>query len=176
MFNKLIVCDCFLEIACHCLGFSANFGQFKKMCLMHFDNKNGSNSAFVIMNACEQFTHQSPFYVTYMGCCKDFVDFQIDLFNETSSFCLRSIDCENTNEQQQDVNFDYEGDMYLIDYNDVDSDVFDSSSDDDVYVKLVKGHAFSSSLCFTQMRPLCRFSSCCQEVFLMYFVGKLLNI
>ena len=87
-----------------------------------------------------------------MACCKDFVDFQIDLFIKTSSFRLRSIDCENTN-KQQDVNFDYEEDMYLSDYNDIDSDVFDSSSDDDGNVELVRGHAFSSSLLHTNEIP-----------------------
>ena len=107
-----------------------------------------------------------------MACCKNFVDFQDDLFNETSSFRLRSIDCENTKGQQQD----YEEDMHLSDYNDIDSDVFDSSSDDDNNVELVKGHAFSSSLCFTQMRSLHRFCACYQEVFLIYFVSKLHNI
>ena len=81
MLKKLIVCDYFLEIACHCLNMNANFGQFKGMCLMHFDKMNGSNSP--------------SFHVTHIGCCKDFVDFQIDLFNKTS-FQQRSIDCENT--------------------------------------------------------------------------------
>ena len=55
MFKKFIVCDCFLEIVCYCLNFNANFGQFKRMCLMHFDKKNGSNCVFVIMNTLEQF-------------------------------------------------------------------------------------------------------------------------
>ena len=87
-----------------------------------------------------------------MACCKDFVNFQIDLFIKTSSFRLRSIDCGNTN-KQQDVNFDFEEDMYLSDYNDIDSDVFDSCSDDDDNVKLVKGHAFSSSLLYTNEIP-----------------------
>ena len=58
MLKKLIVCDYFLEIACHCLNMNANFGQFKGMCLMHFDKMNGSNSVFVIMNASEQTAQQ----------------------------------------------------------------------------------------------------------------------
>ena len=58
MFKKLIVCDYFLEIACHCFNMNANFGQFKGMCLMHFDKMNGSNSVFVIMNASEQTAQQ----------------------------------------------------------------------------------------------------------------------
>ena len=71
MFKKFIVCECFLGIACHCLN-------------MHFDKKNGNNSVFVIMNASEQIMQQSPFHVTYIVRCKDFVDFKIDLFKETS--------------------------------------------------------------------------------------------
>ena len=50
MFKKFIVCDCFLEIACHCLNIDANFGQFKRMCLKHFDKRNGSNGIFGILN------------------------------------------------------------------------------------------------------------------------------
>ena len=53
MFKKIIVCDCFLEIACHYLNRNANFGQFKGVCLEHFDKNNGSNSVFVIMNGSE---------------------------------------------------------------------------------------------------------------------------
>ena len=30
MFKKFIVCDCFLEIAYHCLSMNANFGEFKE--------------------------------------------------------------------------------------------------------------------------------------------------
>ena len=43
MFKKLIMCDCCLEIAGHCLNTNANFGQFKGMCFKYFD-KNDSNS------------------------------------------------------------------------------------------------------------------------------------
>ena len=95
MFKKLIVCDCFQEIASHCSNTHTNFGQFKGMCLNHFD-KNGSNSAIVIMNDSEHIMEQSPFHVTYIACCKDFVDFQIDLFIKTDSFELISVDCDWT--------------------------------------------------------------------------------
>ena len=137
------------------------------MCL---SKKNGSNSVFVIMNASEQITQQSPFHMTCIACCKDFLDFQINLFNETS-FQLRSIDCKNTNEQQQDVDFDYEEIMHLARDHGIDSDRFDSEDDDNI--ELVKRHAFSCSLCFTQLRSIRRFYACGQEVFLTYFVGKL---
>ena len=140
------------------------------MCFMHFDKKNGSNSIFAIMNTSEQIMQQSPFHATYIAFCKDFTDFQIDLFNETS-FRLRSIDSENTNRQQQDVDFDYKEIMYLARDHDVGSCVFHSEDDDNI--ELVKGHTFSSFPCFTQMRSLHRFCACCEEVFLMYFVSKL---
>ena len=168
MFKKFNVCDYFLEIACYCLSIDVDFAQFKRMCIFHFGKRNGSNSIFVILKT-SQFMRQSLFHVTYVACCKDIVDLQIDLFNETSSR-LRSIGCENTSKQHQDVDFNYEEDTYLSDY-DVDSDVFDRGDDDNV--ELVRGHAFSYSLFYTQMRSFRRFCVCCQEVFLMYFVSKL---
>ena len=81
------------------------------------------------------------------------------------------MNCENTNKQQEDIDFEYEEIMDLARNHDVDSNAFNSSDDENV--KLVKGHAFSSSLCFTQMRSLRKFCTCCQEVFQMYFVSKL---
>ena len=39
MFKKFKVCDCFMEIACYCLNISATFTHFRKMCLIHFDNR-----------------------------------------------------------------------------------------------------------------------------------------
>ena len=175
MFKKLFVCDCFLEIACYCLNMNTNFGQLKGMCLKHFDKENGSNSVFVIMNASEHIVQQIPFHVTYMACCKNFVDFQIELFIKTDSFELTSINCDWTREYQiqvdSDDDFVFREDMYLND-----SDNMFDSSDDDENVKLVKDYVFSSSLCFTQMRTLHRFCIRCQDVFLMYFVSKLLTI
>ena len=172
MFKKFIVCDCFLEIACSCLNKNADFGQFKGMCLKHFDKKNGSNSVFAIMNASEHIVQRSLFNVTYIACCKDFVDFQIELFIKTDSFELISIDCDWTREYQiqvdRDDDFAYRENMYL---NDSD-DLFDSS-DGDKNVKLVKDCVFSSSLCFTQMRTLRMFCIHCQDVLLMNFVSKL---
>ena len=62
---------------------------------MHFDERNGSNGIFGILNT-SQFMHQSPFHVSYVACCKDFVYFQIELFIETDSFELTFIDCDWT--------------------------------------------------------------------------------
>ena len=98
---------------------------------MHFDKKNDSN-VFVIINPWEHITQQSSFHTTYVACCKNFVNFQFELFIETDSFKLRSIDCNWTREyqiQDDDDRVDYVyRDMYLSDSD----DMFDSSDDDNV--------------------------------------------
>ena len=133
---------------------------------MHFDKRNGSNGISGILNILQS-NRQSPFHVCYVACCKDFVDFQIELFIETDSYKLKSIDCDWTREYQiqdddDDVDFVYR-DMYLSESD----NMFDSSDDNNV--ELVKKYAYSSSPCFTQMRSFRRFCVCCRDVFLMYF-------
>lgn len=111
------------------LATDASFGQFKKLCLMLLNRKNG-NSVFDTMNVSQVILQESPFHLTFVGCCKKFVDFQIELFNATS-FQLRSVNCEITREmeqEQQDVDFDYEEEFYLSDY-DTDNDSSNDSSD-----------------------------------------------
>ena len=54
---------------------------------MHFDKRNGSNGIFGILNT-SQFMCQSSFHVSYVAACKDFVDFQIELFIKTDLFEL----------------------------------------------------------------------------------------
>ena len=83
--------------------FNADLDQFRKMCLMHFDKQSRCDDVFFIKNT-PQFSTQSPFHVSYAACCKDFVDFQIDLFIETDLFPLRSVDCGNSwGRQQEDI-------------------------------------------------------------------------
>ena len=48
------------------------------------------------MNDSEHIMEQSPFHVTYIACCKDFVDFQIELFIKTDSLEPISVDCDWT--------------------------------------------------------------------------------
>ena len=102
------------------------------------------------MNASEHMVQQSPFHVTYITSCKDFVDFQIELFIKTDLFELTLIDCDWTWEYQIEVDSDddlvYREDLYL---NDIDN-MFDSSDDENA--KLAKDYAFHSSIYFTQMR------------------------
>lgn len=59
------------------------------------------------------FTHKSPFHTTYIACCKDFVDFQIELFIETDSFGMTSIDCDGTREYQIQDNGDYDNNVVI---------------------------------------------------------------
>ena len=119
---------------------------------------------YVIMNASEHIVQQIPFHITYRACCKDFVDFQIELFIKTNSFELASIDCDWTREYQIQVHSDddslYREDMYLND-----SDNMFDSSDENENVKLVKDYAFSSSLCLRQKKTLRRFCIHFQDVF-----------
>ena len=114
---------------------------------------------------------QSAYHVYYAACCKDFVHFQIDLFIKTDSFLLRSTNCRNSwVRQQQDVDFDYKSMCWS---NSDNSDVFDSSDDNNV--ELLKSHAFSFSPCYTKMKSnlvFDRFCACCQQVSLIYIIRK----
>ena len=100
MFKKFKVCDCFLDIACYCLDINADFAQFQKEC----GRLNGEwNDIFIIKSPT-----RIPFtsiQVTYIGCCKKFVDFKIDLFVKAEPFPLRTIDC-NYSWTRADADFD----------------------------------------------------------------------
>ena len=82
------MCDCFLDIVCYRLDVNADFVQFQKECLRL---KVGWNDVFLIKNPSG--TPTNLIQVTYLACCKNFVDFQIDLSVKTESFPLRTIDC-----------------------------------------------------------------------------------
>ena len=89
MYKKFKVCDCFLDIACYCLDINADFDQFQKECVRL---KGGWNGIFVMKKS----TIYDAFrlnQVTYIACCKKFVDFQIDFFVKTELFSLRTINC-----------------------------------------------------------------------------------
>ena len=88
MFKKFKVCDCFLDIACSCLGKNADFAQFRKDCvkLKSWNDTSIIKNSFRTSDVC-------LFHVTYVASCKNFVDFQIDLFVKTDSFPLRTVDC-----------------------------------------------------------------------------------
>ena len=82
------MCDCFLDIACYCLEKNADFAQFCKECVKLID----WNDIFVMKDS-RKTSDVSQFQVTYIACCKKFVDFQIDLFVKTESLPLKAIDC-----------------------------------------------------------------------------------
>ena len=75
------MCDCFLDVACYFLEKNTDLGQVRKDCV----KLKRWNDIFVI-KISSQTSDVSPFYVTYIACCKKFVDFQIDLFVKTDSF------------------------------------------------------------------------------------------
>ena len=83
MFKKFKVCASFLDIACYCLENNTDFAQFCKECM----KLKSWNDIFVIKQS-RQTSDVSSFYVTYIACCKKFVDFQTDLFIERESFPL----------------------------------------------------------------------------------------
>ena len=90
MFKMYKVCDCFLEVACHCWYTNADFDSFQKMCKEKFekDNSNRDNHLFCILKA--ELCVPRP---TYTTCCSNFVDFQISLFKVTDLFPLVAVAC-----------------------------------------------------------------------------------
>ena len=168
MFKKLKECYCYLDIACYCLDIDADFDQFQKECLKL---NGGWNDIFVIKNPT-----RTPFrsiQLSYIACCKKFVNFQIDLFVKTESFPLRTIDCRYR-WTRADVGFDYEDDNFIeIYYNSYDNDSNDSDDNDN---NKQQTNPFASSACYTEMRSNLmfeRFCLTCQDVFLVYFTRKL---
>ena len=97
---------------------STEFALFRKDCV----KLKGWNDIFIIKNSSRT-SGVSPFHVTYIACCKKFVDFQIDLFVKTDSFPLGTVDSRYS-WARTDVDFDYETDNFLeVCYNtDDDSD------------------------------------------------------
>ena len=112
--------------------------------------------------------------MTYIACCKKFVDFQIDLFVKTESFPLRTIDCRYS-WARADVDFVYEAyyDNFLEIYYESDDN---DSDDNDSSVSKKQNNSFTYSVCYTEVRSnlmLERFCLTCQDVFFMYFIRKL---
>ena len=77
MLKKFKVCDCFLDTASYCLHTNTDFNKFWKECL----RLKGQNDIFTTEDTRRNSASLSP--VTYIACCKKFVDFQIDLFVKT---------------------------------------------------------------------------------------------
>lgn len=79
MFKKIYTCDCLLDVA-HCLEFGADFDCFKKKYL----EQNWDTSIIYAWS-----------YLMFVVCCKNVVDFQIDLYVIENSVPLRSVICNN---------------------------------------------------------------------------------
>ena len=111
--------------------------------------------------------------MTYIACCKKFVDFQIDLFIKIESFSLRTIDCRY-NETWTHVDFDYDDDFLEIYYNsDDDSDNSDNSNNSS---NNEQTNPFTPSVSYTEMRSNLKFERfylTCQDVFNMYSTKRL---
>ena len=46
MYKGYKVCDCFFEVACHCLHTNADFVSFQKICQEKYDGKHNHTFAF----------------------------------------------------------------------------------------------------------------------------------
>ena len=153
---------------CYCFA-DADFDQFKKECV---SLKGGWNDIFIKISTI--YDAFRPIQVTYIACCKKFVDFQIDLLIKTESFSLRTNDCRY-NETWTDVDFDCDDNDFLEIYYNSDDDSDDSDNDDNSSNK-EETNPFTSSVCYTEMRcnlKFQRFCLTCQDVFNMYFTKKL---
>ena len=112
---------------------------------------------------------------TYVACCKNFVNFQIDFFKVTDLFPLTTVDCNYAKRYcdhniDYGVSFNYAEDLPIDD----DSSGSSSSSDDDEQsfkrARILNSSAFYTkmilwSLCFT------RFCFPYQEILLLYFTS-----
>lgn len=115
--------------------------------------------------------------VKFVVCCKNFVDFQIDLYVKTNSFPLKSVVC-NYNwaraEADDHVDFHY-CNIFVENYDnaDDDSDFNNSSSDNDADCR--QTNCFVSSLCFCGMRTCLKFTRFClkcRDTFFEIFYAK----
>lgn len=156
MFKKFKVSDCFLDVTCYCLEINANFDQFQKECL-----KLCYDDVLIIKNSGLRSNRMLS--VTFVACCKNFIDFQIDLFIKASLFPLKKIDC---NYPWARGIADFESSFLEIYYNDSDNDESDNDDDND------QTNVFTSSICFTKMRSnlkFTRFCAICKNVFMTFF-------
>ena len=121
-------------------------------------------------------------HTTYVACCSNFVNFQINLLKVTDSFPLATL-AYNYAEigHYGDVDFGYGVDLDLYDedlpIDDRDNDDDDFDDDDDGGQSFKQADTLNSSVCYTQMRlgpfRFTRFCLHCQQIFLLYFINQL---
>lgn len=111
---------------------------------------------------------------TYVACCSNFVDFQIDLFKLTDSFLLATVEC-NYAKRYCDHNIDYGVSFNYAEDLPINYDSSDSSSSDDNEESFKRARTLNSSAFYTKMRlwSLCfnRFCIPYQEILLLYFTN-----
>ena len=163
---------CFLEVAYYCLHTDADFVTYDKNGKEKFDAVN--NRIFCILKV-----EPNVLRATYIACCSNFVDFQIDLFKVMpDTFPLATITFNYAERRcYGDVDFDYGVDHLEVYYDAHDEDYLDDSDTDDDNQSFEKTHALNYSVCSTQMKlgPLrfTRFSLEFQQIFLLYFANRL---
>ena len=91
-----------------------------------FETK-GRNYIFITEDSSGNSASLSP--VTYIACCKKFVNFQTDFFVKRELFPLRTIDC-SCSWARRDVDFDYDDDFLEIYYDSDDNDSDTHSNSD----------------------------------------------
>ena len=88
MLKKNYTCDCFLDIACTCLVVDNDFVKFQRKCL----EERKFEGVFVLCDMTER--RLSQFYpAKFTVCCREFANFQIDLFVKTKTFPWKTISC-----------------------------------------------------------------------------------
>ena len=89
--------------------------------------------------------------------CKNFVDFQIDLFIKDGLFPLKKINCNYTwarRDYESDVDFDCKNDFFEICHNNGSDD--DKSDDYDEQTSIAS-NCFVCSVCYIEMRTNLKF-------------------
>ena len=107
------MCDYFLDMACYCLHTNTEFFIFKKVCKEKKCGDGVDNEIFCILKAESNVSH-----ATYIACCRNFVDFEIQLFKANSdTFPLATVACTYAERRRYgDVDFDYGVDNLQVYY------------------------------------------------------------
>ena len=127
MLRNIYTCDCFLDIACYSLEMNDGFVDFQRKC-----TKEKTYKDIFIIRDCTDRRQSCFFLIKFVICCKEFVDFQIDLFVKEESFPLRSVTCNYAfaakNVETPNIDFDYDDNFMHVCY-DSDSGSDDNDSD-----------------------------------------------
>lgn len=108
----------------YCCHANADFVTFRKMCKGNFDTTTAANDNEIFCILKAEF---NVFGATYRGCCRNFVEFQIDKFKVLAdTFPLANIACNYAERRcYGDADFDYGVDQ-LNEYYNGDDDGYNS--------------------------------------------------